>query len=97
MLICGIPKRVFSDGSCKSVPISAILSGESAYPIGFVLSPPGKAVILTDWKIDMGNHLSTLLKLSNIFFRLAAFSSSEIVGSFKKREQGSSVHLPQLC
>ncbi len=55
MLICGIPKRVFSDGSCKSVPISAILSGESAYPIGFVLSPPGTAVVGADWKFfDVG-------------------------------------------
>ena len=55
MLICGIPKRVFSDGSCKSVPISAILSGESAYPIGFVLSPLGTAVVGADWKFfDVG-------------------------------------------
>ena len=44
-LIYGKYRKAFPVGNYESVPISAFPSGESAYPSGFVLPPPGTAVI----------------------------------------------------
>ena len=45
MLIYGKYRKAFLAGNYESVPIPAFPSGESAFPAGFVLSPPGTAVI----------------------------------------------------
>ena len=48
MLICGISKRVFLGGNYESVPISAVPAGESGYPDGLMLSPPGIVLLRQD-------------------------------------------------
>ena len=91
-----------TDSGCRlsrqsfSAPIGVVDSVDRTSPTGLALSTGLTTVIRADWRNFAVENYFSLLRLSNILRRFAAFCSSEIVGSFEKRSQGSDGHLPQF-